>query len=105
MRTITAKFNSACAECGKPVLKDSEARYEDADKTIYHPRCEPNASGDMDAESLADRLGFIRRGEPIPESWYLWKLPHGTGSTAERTESPARPDEDSVQRMSEKESA
>lgn len=36
-RMITAKFDSKCAETGKPIKKGDQCVYYPSDKKVYHP--------------------------------------------------------------------
>jgi hypothetical protein len=72
MRTISAKFASSCAGCGKPIAERDEVRYDDAARKVYHMGCEPEEKPGPEAFALAERLLFIRPGDPIPALLFTW---------------------------------
>lgn len=63
MRTITAKFDSRCAECKGPIAEDDEIIYDPETRKVWHTDLDcapedPAEKPDPRSASLADELGF-----------------------------------------------
>lgn len=98
---IPAKFNGRCAQCGHAIKAGDEIDY--IDKKAYHPQCAPEKDKDdysinAGAESLCERLGFIKHGEPIPAWWLSGDRPVRDLSEAHRGDTAGRPERSSRSR-------
>jgi hypothetical protein len=63
MRTITAKFQSRCAECGGPIAEGDEIIYDPEARKVWHSDLDcapedPDEKPSPEASDLADRLKF-----------------------------------------------
>lgn len=73
---MIARYPGPCKNCGVTIQKGEDCWYESDTRTIAHHVC-PVASDkpSPDAFQLADSLGFIKHGEPLPYAeWRLWKV-------------------------------
>lgn len=84
---ISAKRNSPCSKCRKPMRIGNEIEYDPITKTAWHPACQPKpeAPGQAD-EQLASKLGFVGAGEAMATDWPLFLLHRTTGNGSSEPE-------------------
>lgn len=62
MRTIIARFDGHCGECRATIIRGSRIQYDETSKSAYCAKCKPVEPYQDDANALADRLKFERKG-------------------------------------------
>lgn len=68
---MRAKFAGTCTRCGGRIAVDEEIDYNSEKRTAAHSICPEtlNLYRATEAQNLADRLGWIKPGDPIPKEW------------------------------------
>lgn len=66
---MISKFDGICCYCNKPTRAGLD---EYDDRKAFHLECRDNRPPGPEAFQLADRLGYIRSGDPIPALWFTW---------------------------------
>lgn len=77
MRTITAKFKSACKKCGGSIAEGSECKFDDETRKVYHTQCAPEEQAELpspEQHRLADQLGFKPHAEAFDMDWPVFLL-------------------------------
>jgi hypothetical protein len=69
---ITKFDGKPCCFCSHPTRAGVDT-YDPDTKKSYHEECFDNQKPGPEAFALADRLLFIRPGDPIPANWITGK--------------------------------